>query len=67
MEIIDLLLDIVTRGDFAMIQKADSFMCIEYQDILEQNQMVEISGKNTKKYDEEPALDNLRRLLEKYE
>lgn len=67
LEIIDLLLDIVTRGNFAMIQKADSFMCIDYQDILEQNQMVEISGKNTKKYDEEPALDNLRRLLEKYE
>lgn len=67
LEIIDLLLDIVAQGNFAMIQKADDFMCADYRDILEQNQVMEISGKNAKKYDEEPALDNLRRLQERYE
>jgi len=67
LEIIDLLLDIVAQGNFAMIQKADDIKCIDYQDILEQNQVMEISGKNAKKYDEEPALDNLRRLQERYE
>ena len=67
LEIIDLLLDIVAQGDFAMIQKADDFMCADYRDILEQNQVMEVSGKNAKKYDEEPALDNLRRLHEEYE
>jgi len=67
LEIIDLLLDIVAQGNFAMIQKADDFMCADYRDILEQNQVMEVSGKNAKKYDEEPALDNLRRLQERYE
>ncbi|GAH93766.1 unnamed protein product, partial [marine sediment metagenome] len=67
LEIIDLLLDIVAQGNFAMIQKADDFMCTDYRDILEQNQVMEVSGKNAKKYDKEPALDNLRRLQEKYE
>ncbi|MBA7522909.1 ATP-dependent helicase/deoxyribonuclease subunit B [subsurface metagenome] len=67
LEIIDLLLDIVAQGNFAMIQKADDFMCADYRDILEQNQVMEVSGKNAKKYDEEPALDNLRRLQEQYE
>jgi len=67
LEIIDLLLDIVAQGDFAMIQKADDIKCIDYQDILEQNQVMGVSGKNEKKYDEEPALDNLRRLQERYE
>ncbi|GAI16084.1 unnamed protein product, partial [marine sediment metagenome] len=33
----------------------------------EQNQVMEVSGKNAKKYDKEPALDNLRRLQERYE
>ena len=67
LEIIDLLLDIVAQGNFAMIQKADDFMCSDYRDILEQNQVMEVSGKNAKKYDEEPALYNLRRLQEEYE
>jgi len=67
LEIINLLLDIVAQGNFAMIQKADDFMCADYWDILEQNQVMEVSGKNAKKYDEEPALDNLRRLQERYE
>jgi len=67
LEIIDLLLDIVAQGNFAMIQKADDFMCADYRDILEQNQVMEVSGKNAKKYDKEPALDNLRRLQERYE
>ncbi|HAJ32268.1 MAG TPA: hypothetical protein DCK79_02700 [Candidatus Atribacteria bacterium] len=67
LEIIDLLLDIVAQGNFAMIQKADDFMCADYRDILEQNQVMELSGKNAEKYDEEPALDNLRRLQEEYE
>ena len=67
LELIDLLLDIVAQGNFAMIQKADDFMCADYRDILEQNQVMEVSGKNAKKYDEEPALDNLRRLQERYE
>jgi len=67
LEIIDLLLDIVAQGNFTMIQKADDFVCADYRDILEQNQVMEVSGKNAKKYDEEPALDNLRRLQERYE
>jgi ATP-dependent helicase/nuclease subunit B len=67
LEMIDLLLDIVAQGNFAMIQKANDFMCADYRDILEQNQVMEVSGKNAKKYDEEPALDNLRRLQERYE
>jgi ATP-dependent helicase/nuclease subunit B len=67
LEIIDLLLDIVAQGNFAMIQKADDIKCIDYQDILEQNQVMGVSGKNAKKYNEEPALDNLRRLQERYE
>ncbi|MEA1939421.1 MAG: PD-(D/E)XK nuclease family protein, partial [Candidatus Caldatribacteriota bacterium] len=67
LEIIDLLLDIIAKGDFAMIQKADDIKCIDYRDILEQNQVMDVSGKNAKKYNEEPALDNLRRLQEKYE
>ncbi|MDD5013981.1 MAG: exodeoxyribonuclease V subunit gamma [Atribacterota bacterium] len=67
LEIVDILLDMVAQGNFAMIQKADVFMCADYRDILEQNQVMEVSGKNAKKYDEEPALDNLRRLQEKYE
>lgn len=67
LEIIDLLLDIIAQGNFAMIQKADDFMCADYRDILEQNQVMEVSGKNAKKYNEEPALDNLRRLQEEYE
>ena len=67
LEIIDLLLDIVAQGNFAMTQKADDFMCADYRDILEQNQVMKVSGKNAKKYDKEPALDNLRRLQERYE
>ncbi len=67
LEIIDLLLDITAQGNFTMIQKADDFMCADYRDILEQNQVMEVSGKNAKKYNEEPALDNLRRLQEEYE
>jgi len=67
LEIIDLLIDIIAQGNFAMIQKADDFICADYRDILEQNQVMEVSGKNAKKYDEEPALDNLRRLQERYE
>jgi len=67
LEIIDILLDIVAQGNFAIIQKADDFMCADYRDILEQNQVMEVSGKNAKNYDEEPALDNLRRLQKEYE
>ncbi len=67
LEIIDILLDIVSRGDFAVTQKAEDFLCRDYLDILEQNQVMEVSGPNAKKYDREPALDNLRRLKEQYE
>lgn len=67
LEIIEILLDIVVQGDFTMTQKADDIKCIDYQDILEQNQVMAVSGKNAKKYDNEPALDNLRRLQERYE
>jgi ATP-dependent helicase/nuclease subunit B len=67
LEIIDLLLDIAAQGNFAMTQKADDFMCADYRDILEQNQVIKLSGKNAKNYDGEPALDNLRRLQEQYE
>ena len=67
LEVIDLLMDIVSQGNFAMTQKADHFMCSDYRDILEQNQMMEITGRNAKKYQEETALDYLRRLQEDYE
>jgi hypothetical protein len=67
LEITDLLLDIVAQGNFAMIQNADAFMCADYRDILEQNQVVEVNVKKGKKYDEEPSLDNLRRLQDRYE
>ena len=67
LEIIDILLDIVAWGDFAVTQKAEDFLCRDYLDILEQNQVMEVSGPNAKKYDGEPALDNLRRLKEQYE
>ena len=48
LEIIDLLLDIIAQGDFAMTQKADDFRCIDYQDILEQNQVIKLNGKKWK-------------------
>ena len=67
LEIVDLLLDLVAQGDFPITQKADDFICADYRDILEQNQVMEVSGKKAKKYEEEPALDNLRRLQEEYE
>jgi len=61
------LLDIVAQGNFTMIQKANAFRCTDYRDILEQNQVMEVSGKGAKRYEQEPALNNLRRLQEKYE
>ncbi|HER25041.1 MAG TPA: PD-(D/E)XK nuclease family protein [Candidatus Atribacteria bacterium] len=67
LEIIDLLLDSVAQGDFAMTQKADDLKCADYRDILEQNQVMKVGGKKGEKYSQEPALDNLRRLQEEYE
>lgn len=63
LEIIKILLDIVAKGNFAMIQKSDELMCLDYKDILEQNELINISKKAKKdQYLNEPALEDLRRL-----
>ncbi len=63
LEIIQLLLDIVAVGGFAMIHKADELICLDYKDILEQNEIINLT-KTTKEdqYLNEPALEKLRRL-----
>jgi len=62
LQIIEILLNIVTQGNFAMTQKADDFMCRNYQDIMEQNEVIFVEGNKRKVYQDEPALNCVRRL-----
>jgi len=62
LQIVELLLDIVSNGYFAMTQKPDHFMCRDYQDIMEQNEVIPVNGKKAETYQDEPALEGLRRL-----
>lgn len=62
LQIIEILLNVVAQGNFAMIQKPDTFMCQDYQDIMEQNEMIVIDGGKKLTFRNEKALDGLRRL-----
>ncbi|MDD4896276.1 MAG: PD-(D/E)XK nuclease family protein [Atribacterota bacterium] len=62
LEIIQILLNIVARGNFAMIQNPDELMCLDYKDILEQNEVIILKGEKGGKYHNEPALEEIRRL-----
>lgn len=62
LEIVEILLDIVSKGVFPMTQKPDHFMCRDYQDIMDQNEAISVNGKSGKKYERESAFDNLRRM-----
>ena len=62
LEIINILLNIVAKGNFSMIQKADDLLCKDYKDIMEQNEVIALKGKKAEKYDNEPALEEIRRL-----
>lgn len=62
LEIINILLDLVTKGNFAMIQKADELICKDYREIMEQNQVIPVKGTKGEIYDSEPALEEIRRL-----
>lgn len=62
LEIIEILLDIVAKGAFAMIQKPDDYRCLNYKDILEQNEIIVLKGEKGEKYLSEPALEEIRRL-----
>ncbi len=62
LQIVEILLDIVAQGSFAMTQRAEHFMCRDYQDIMEQNEVISIDGKPGEESEKEPALDGLRRL-----
>ena len=53
---------IVAKGNFSMIQKADDLLCKDYKDIMEQNEVIALKGKKAEKYDNEPALEEIRRL-----
>lgn len=66
LEIIETLLAIVAKGNFAMIKKADDFMCLDYKDILEQNETIVLVGAKAKENINEPALEEIRGL-QKYE
>ena len=62
LEIVKILLDIVAQGSFAMIKEADDYMCLDYQDILEQNETITVAGKKGEKYQNDPSLEEIRRL-----
>ena len=62
LEIINILLDIVGKGNFSMIKEADNPLCKDYQDIMEQNEVIVLKGERGEKYDNEPALEGIRRL-----
>ena len=49
-----------------MIKKADDFMCLDYKDILEQNETIILAGAKAKENINEPALEEIRGL-QKYE
>jgi ATP-dependent helicase/nuclease subunit B len=62
LNIVEILLDMISEGVFPMTKKPEHFMCRDYQDIMEQNELISVNGKSGKKYEEESAFDNLRRL-----
>jgi len=62
LHIIEILLNIVSQGNFAMTKKPDDFMCQNYQDIMEQNEIIFVEGNKSKIYQNEPDLDCIRRL-----
>lgn len=62
LKIVEILLNIISGGIFPMTQKPDHFMCRDYQDIMEQNEVISVNGKSGEKYEKEKAFDNLRRL-----
>ena len=62
LEIIKILLDIVAQGSFAMLKEADDYVCLDYQDILEQNETITVAGKKGEKYQNDPSLEEIRRL-----
>jgi len=62
LEIVEILLDIISKGVFPMTQKPEHFICRDYQDIMEQNEVISVNGKSGIKYEIELAFDNLRRL-----
>ncbi|MFW6134997.1 MAG: PD-(D/E)XK nuclease family protein, partial [Elusimicrobiota bacterium] len=62
LQIVEILLDIVAQGSFAMTKKPDHFMCRDYQDIMEQNEVISVNGKQGERYENEMALNGLRRL-----
>ena len=62
LKIIEILLDIVSKGTFGMIQRPDDYRCLDYKDILEQNETIVLKGEKGEKYLSEPALEEIRRL-----
>jgi len=62
LDIVEILLNIISQGVFPMTQKPEHFMCRDYQDIMEQNEVISVNGKAGEQYQEETAFDNLRRL-----
>ena len=62
LEIINTLLEIVAKGNFSMTQKADELICKDYRDIMEQNEVIVLKGTKADKFDNEPALEEIRRL-----
>jgi len=62
--ITDTLLDIVSKGYFAMTQKPDYYLCVDYKDIMEQNPLITINKKNSGNFKEGNVYESLGRLLE---
>jgi len=62
LEIVEILLNTVSNGIFPMTQKPDYYMCRDYQDIMEQNEVVSVNGKQGENFKNEKSFDNLRRL-----
>ena len=62
LEIVEILLNTVSNGIFPMTQKPDYYMCRDYQDIMEQNEVVSVNGKQGENIKNEKSFDNLRRL-----
>lgn len=62
LQVIEILLNIVSQGNFPMIQKPDSLMCKDYLDIMEQNELFSVDGKKDELYQDKFAFDCMRRL-----
>jgi len=62
LEIVEILLDTVASGIFPMTKKPDYYMCCDYQDIMEQNEVVSVNGKQGEKFKDEKSFDAIRRL-----